>query len=255
VTRKSSNPDTASAAQPSLQEFGGVPPKLAPDGSILRENFTRERMDTLRAALARHGHRSILTHEEREENRTRFLRKWDGHSDLWIFGYGSLMWNPAIHVAETQPAKIYGLHRAFCLNLTLGRGTVENPGLMLGLDRGGSCRGMAHRVAAHQVDSETEILWMREMMGGAYRPVWIDLEFAGTHRSGPALTFAINRRHEGYAGKLKAEIIVCRIATAEGVLGTNRSYLYRTVERLDALGIGDGPMHHLCNRVRALAGD
>ncbi|GGD16789.1 gamma-glutamylcyclotransferase [Pyruvatibacter mobilis] len=229
--------------------------KLSPDGLILRENFTHDRMETLRRELRERGDTTLLSREEQEAGRQAFLRRWDGRSDIWVFGYGSLMWNPAIHVAETQAAKVHGLHRAFCMKLVLGRATPERPGLMLALDHGGSCRGMAHRIAAEHVESETEILWMREMITGSYRPAWISLKVEGEEVAQPAFTFVINRAHKRYAGKLKPETIAKRIARAEGQLGTNRAYLYRTVERLDALGIGDGPMHQLCARVKTLAGD
>lgn len=228
---------------------------MTPDGLIMRENFTPERMEALRQELAERGDSSLLSQEQREENRRRFMRRWDGKSDIWVFGYGSLMWNPAIHVAETQPAKVFGLHRSFCLKLPLGRGTPDKPGLMLALDHGGSCRGMAHRISAKQVESETEILWMREMIGGSYKPTWITLQIDGKTVDQPAFTYVINRTHKRYAGKLAEKTIIKRIAHAEGQLGTNRSYLYRTVERLDALGIGDGPMHRLCDQVKVLAGD
>jgi len=228
---------------------------MSADGMILRENFTPERMETLRQELAKTGDTSFLTEEQRENNRQRFMRRWDGKSDIWVFGYGSLMWNPAIHVSETSPAKVFGLHRSFCLKLPLGRGTPDRPGLMLALDHGGSCRGMAHRIAAHQVESETEILWMREMIGGSYKPAWINLHVDGEPVDQLAFTYVINRTHKRYAGKLSENTIIRRIARAEGQLGTNRQYLYRTVERLDALGIGDGPMHRLCDRVRDIAGD
>ncbi len=232
-----------------------MPLKLSPDGLILRENFTRARMESLRLEMMELGDASVLTHDEREASRRDFMQAWDGRSDIWVFGYGSLMWNPAIHVAQTREAKVFGLHRAFCLHLMLGRGTPKSPGLMLGLDRGGSCRGMAHRIAAHQVESETEILWMREMIGGSYVPAWVNLDVDGKRTAEPALTFVINRGHDRYAGKLDEDLIARRIARAEGMLGTNRSYLYRTVERLDALGIRDGQMHRLCQQVKTLAGD
>lgn len=260
MTRRSSDGRTAPEAQGG-ENTGGVPAlKLAPNGDILRENFTRARIEALHAELARAGDASLLSHEEREANRRAFLDSgngagWDGVSDIWVFGYGSLMWNPAIHVAETIPAKVYGLHRAFCLRLVLGRGSPARPGLMLALDRGGSCRGMAHRIRAAQVESETEILWMREMLGGAYRPQWIRLHGPDGPLAAPAFTFVVNRDSARYAGKLPEDEVVRRIARAEGQLGTNRAYLYRTVERLDALGVGDGPMHRLCARVRAAAGD
>lgn len=252
MTRKSSDDTTRTKeTDPSSETIL----KMSPDGMILRENFTPERMQTLRTELEKRGESYLLSDEEREANRRRFMRRWDGKSDIWVFGYGSLMWNPAIHVADTQPAKLHGLHRSFCLKLPLGRGTPERPGLMLALDHGGSCQGMAHRIAAHQVESETEILWMREMIGGSYKPTWINLQMDGKPIKQPAFTYVINRTHKRYAGKLKEDTIVRRIARAEGQLGTNREYLYRTVERLDALGISAGPMHKLCDRVRTVAGD
>ena len=255
MTRRSSEVSARGAPAAPAGDSSRVPLKLAPNGDILRENFTRERMESLRQEMAQRGDRTLLTHDQREADRARFLRRWDRQSDLWVFGYGSLMWNPAIHVAETQPAKLFGLHRAFCLQLTLGRGSHERPGLMLALDHGGSCRGIAHRISPDLAESETEILWMREMLSGAYRPVWTRIRLPDGSAPRYAFTFVINRRHTRYAGRLDFDAVARRIADAEGQLGTNRAYLYRTVERLDALGVGDGPMHRLCEKVRALAGD
>jgi len=175
-------------------------------------------------------------------------------NDVWVFGYGSLMWNPAIHVADSRRAHVRGYHRTFCLTLGAGRGTPEKPGLMLAIDSGGSCTGVAHRVAADQVESELSILWLREMVSGAYEPRWVSADVEGVKRL-RVLTFVINRSHPRYEGQLAPDVAARRIAAAQGMLGTNRDYLYRTVRHLAELGIEDGPMHALERQVRILANE
>lgn len=226
---------------------------LGPEGEILRENFTPERLAALEKLMARIQSDDFRPHAEREVSRRRMLAQLGKDEDLWIFAYGSLMWNPAMHIAETQSATVYGVHRAFCLNLELGRGTPERPGLMLGLDRGGSCRGVAHRISAASIESETEILWMREMIGHGYEPGWVYTHMESGRRR--ALTFLANPRGPRYVGRLPYDLTVERIARAEGPLGSNRRYLYQAVAHLRALGIADGPLHALCDAVRQKAGD
>ena len=135
----------------------------------------------------------------------------------------------------------------------MGRGTPEKPGLMLGPDEGsGECLGVAHRVAADEVDSELTVLWFREMFSGAYNPRWVAAEIEGI---GPrrAIAFVINKAHPRYEGRLDDAIIAERIAASEGFLGTNRDYLYRTVQRLSEMGMVDGPLHRIASRVREIA--
>jgi cation transport protein ChaC len=222
-----------------------------PDGMLRREDFTEERIERF-AALAKQldGYR-MLNREERKASLEQCLAAVPSGTDVWVFGYGSLMWNPAIKVAETRSGLIRGYHRWFCLEMLLGRGSPDRPGLMLGLDRGGSCRGLAHRIAAADVESELTILWCREMVSGAYRPHWVNVEQDGERIR--ALTFVVNRQNARYAGRLPVDEVVMRIALAEGQIGSNRHYLYKTVEHLDQLGICDGPMHDLARRVRAVA--
>lgn len=240
MTRKSSERGT-----PSPADFGK-------DGRLRREDFTRESIDRLRALAQANGVDWVISHEERDANRTAFIQKHLKRGQpVWVFGYGSLMWNPAIHVAATRPARIFGYHRAFCLSLTLGRGSTEKPGLMLGLDKGGSCVGIAHKIAASQVESELEILWMREMLGNTYAPRLLKGEVDGKPQT--LLTFAANKAHERYIGTQPIARAAKLIARSEGILGTNRDYLYNTVRELDALGIGDGPLHELEAAVRRIA--
>lgn len=169
-----------------------------------------------------------------------------GH-DIWIFAYGSLIWNPTFHFADRQRGKIYGWHRQFCLWTPLGRGTPENPGLVLGLDRGGSCWGIAYRIAAVDVASELLLIWRREMVVGSYIPQWVrvsvELEVVN------AIAFVINRQGSGYAGKLPTATIIDHVATAAGHLGTCAEYLTQTVEGLLSESIYDKKLMKLHNRV------
>ena len=162
MTRKSSNPQTPRTSRRSL--------KLPGDGTIRREDITPAFIDRLEGQVASLPNYSLISHEEREASRQAFLAGRRKNQSLWVFGYGSLMWNPAIHVVQTARSTLFGYHRAFCLHLVIGRGSPKKPGLMLGLDAGGSCVGLAHRIAPEHVESETEILWLREMVGTGYVP-------------------------------------------------------------------------------------
>lgn len=170
--------------------------------------------------------------------------------DLWVFGYGSLMWNPAFHFAERLPGAIYGYHRRFCLWSLLGRGSPDRPGLMLALEHGGSCHGIAFRVIPEDPEGELEIIWRREMVSGAYRPRWLNVHTAEGIRR--AIAFTINRRHERYAGLLPEDRVVASIAQGKGDLGACADYLFNTVEHLEELGIHDSHMVRLRDQVAAL---
>lgn len=163
--------------------------------------------------------------------------------DAWIFGYGSLMWNPAIHYQESRVATLHGYHRDFCLWAPVGRGSPEFPGLVLGLAPGGACKGVAYRIAGAAVAEELAVLWRREMISDGYIPRWVPLRTA----EGPlrALTFVINRRSDRYAGDATEDDRLRHIATAEGDLGTNREYLLSTVAHLDEIGFPDRRLHRL----------
>jgi glutathione-specific gamma-glutamylcyclotransferase len=188
--------------------------------------------------------------EHRAEIATLLAARHDGGGDVWVFGYGSLIWNPAIHTVERRMAELRGYHRRFCLWTHLGRGSAECPGLMLALERGGSCRGVAYRLATAEAEHELLILWQREMVTGAYSPRWVKVRTP----EGPlaAITFAINRTHSRYAGRLSEAEIAATIARAEGALGRCCSYLFSTVEHLRELGLGDRPLERLAARVKAL---
>jgi cation transport protein ChaC len=191
------------------------------------------------------------TDEERAESRARMLEGVADDADVWIFGYGSLMWNPAFHYIERRRGMIHGWHRSFCLWTPMGRGTPDNPGLVLGLDRGGCCNGIAYRIAASDRKTELPVLWRREMVADGYHARWVTVNGeAGEER---AITWVINPKGERYAGKLPMEALAKTLATAAGRLGSCRDYLENTVEHLDELGIGERPLHAIRDKVREYA--
>lgn len=171
--------------------------------------------------------------------------------DVWVFGYGSLVWNCAIDTVERRVARIDGWHRSFCLSITALRATVERPGLMLALDRGGSCRGAAYRLAEQDVERELRLLWRREMACGAYLPRWVALKDDAGVAFGWAIAFTIDADHPHYAGDLDEACTVRRLATASGGLGSAADYLFRTCDSLHASGIPDAQLERLAALVTA----
>ena len=167
--------------------------------------------------------------------------------DVWVFGYGSLMWNPAFNFAESGVGVVRGWHRRFCLWLEMGRGSPGNPGLMLGLDRGGTCRGVAFRIPAEHVRNELLLIWRREMFGTAYEARWVQARMADA--TVPAITFVVNRANPRYAGKLSDDRAAQHIATAAGSLGSCVSYLENTMAHLEELGIRDGGLHRIATAI------
>lgn len=190
------------------------------------------------------------TREERTESRRRMLERVVPEADVWVFGYGSLMWNPAIRFRERAHARLFGWHRSFCLWTPVGRGTPDNPGLVLALDRGGSCHGIAYRIAAEDRDTELDLLWQREMVSDGYQPRWVRLHCGS--RSVAAITWVINPAGERYAGKLAVATIARHLATAGGRLGTSRDYLENTIAHLDELGIREKRLHCIRDAVRTV---
>lgn len=210
-------------------------------------------MLALNAEAEGHGPTRILTDGERAASKHAVLADHESHNDIWVFGYGSLMWNPAIHFAERKAARIYGYHRQYCVSSPVGRGTPEKPGIMLALDRGGSCHGMAYRIAASKIHEELDILWAREMVVGTYRPAWVTIHSDAGQQA--AITFVSNNRHERYVGRMPVGTVIERIATAAGRLGSCRDYLANTVSSLEAIGIRNGTMHALMQAVETHLAD
>ncbi len=188
-----------------------------------------------------------LTGEALERSLERMLAE-HAQGDVWIFGYGSLMWNPEFAFDAKRVASVHGYHRSFCLWSRINRGTPESPGLVLTLERGGCCRGLAYRLTRSSDREELSRLWRREMTMASYRPRWLECR-AGTDVF-EALAFVVNRRCTGYAGKLPIDTVVQAIATARGKYGSSADYLFRTEAALAQHGIRDERVRQLAERVR-----
>ncbi len=166
-----------------------------------------------------------------------------GAGDFWVFAYGSLMWDPGFPYLEVLPATVRGWHRAFCVWSQHYRGTREAPGLVLGLQPGGACRGRAFRVAAAQREPVVDYLYRRELVNGIYEPRLLNAKL--NDAPGRVLAFTVNPDHPEYAGRKTLDEVAAIIAVAKGKRGPNRDYLANTVKHLDELGLGDGPLHEL----------
>jgi len=166
--------------------------------------------------------------------------------DLWVFGYGSLIWRPGFEYRERVPARLVGEHRALCVYSFDHRGTPERPGLVLGLDRGGACRGVAFRVdgklRAHTID----YLRSREQTTHVYREVmrsvWLDNE---PRQRVSALTYVVDRGHVQYAGRLPLAEQLRIVQQGHGRSGNNRDYVLSTVKAIEGEGFRDEPLHQL----------
>lgn len=162
---------------------------------------------------------------------------------IWVFGYGSLIWNPAFLYAERTVALVRGWHRRFCLWMPRSRGTPDYPGLMLALDRGGCCRGVAFRLDERAAAEELLLLWRREMLSGAYHARWVGARTAeGDVR---AIVFVANRSHSRFTGALPPAEVAERLALAHGARGSCADYFFKTVDHLAALGFHDASLERL----------
>lgn len=171
--------------------------------------------------------------------------------DLWVFGYGSVMWRPGFPHRDSRRARVFGYHRALCVWSWVHRGTRERPGLVLGLDAGGSCLGRAFRVDAADKDEVAHYLYSRELVTPAYPYVAALVPLRIDCVAVRALTFIVDRTHPQYAGKLTPEAAAATVRHAVGHSGANADYVASTVGHLDQLGIPDSPLH----RVHALLRD
>jgi len=183
-----------------------------------------------------------MDHAEREENRQAILGdRMD--RDLWVFAYGSLIWDPAVYVDEYRYGTLTGWRRSFCMRLEGGRGRPDKPGLMAALDEGGRCDGVVIRIPAAGVDEETRFMWNREMFAGAYSPVFLPVETP--QGVVEALAFVMNHANHRYVPDVTEAVAARMIAEAEGTLGPNFDYLDNLVRHLDELGIEDPEMRRL----------
>ncbi|MEX0344585.1 MAG: gamma-glutamylcyclotransferase [Rhizobiaceae bacterium] len=158
--------------------------------------------------------------------------------DFWVFGYGSLIWKPGFAHTETQRAHLYGYRRALCIRSWVHRGTQQRPGLVLGLDRGGSCTGLAFRVPGELRDEVINYLRARELVTNVYLERELSVKLESGERA-VAIGYVVDRNHEQYAGALHVEEAVAGVRGSVGLSGRNEEYVTSTVEHLQALGIRD----------------
>ena len=193
----------------------------------------------------------LWTAEEREASLRAALADWHPGQDVWIFAYGSLIWRPDFAYAERRLATLHGHHRALCLWSRVNRGTPECPGLVFGLDRGGSCRGVVYRLPGETVPGTFPALWEREMSTGAYLPRWLPCETdQGRVR---ALVFFMNRSNPGYVGTLPEDEVLAIVRRASGRYGRCTDYVTATAAALRAAGIHDARLERIARRLEEQA--
>ncbi len=226
------------------------PPKIDRD-TLCRADLESGRMRALYvAAIGEKG--CALDDFQLSESLTATLAAKPKGAGWWVFAYGSLLWNPLFPFVDAKPAVLRGLHRRFCLYSMASRGKPDAPGLVLGLDRGGACTGVAYRLPAPLAIDELHLLWRREMVVGSYRPKWVRVQ-AGEHRL-TALAFTVRHDHPQYAGRLPLAEEARIIASAAGAFGSSLDYLERTRVALVTHGIVDPYLEAIAQRVAALRG-
>jgi glutathione-specific gamma-glutamylcyclotransferase len=213
---------------------------------------TREMLQNWRVAslaMERDGaDSSIATEDQLLASRRQLIADDADCSDFWVFGYGSLIYNPIIDHKQHAITSIYGYHRRFCLWTKIGRGSPECPGLVLSLDRGGSCRGIAFQLNPQNAIAELDLLWRREMMTLAYQPRLLSLHTEIGVKRG--LAFVANPSRPAYAQRMPFEKTVEVVARATGFNGPCRDYLYDTVRGMQTCGIHDQQLEKLVTAVQ-----
>lgn len=199
--------------------------------------------------LQRGGDHTVLSDEGLLASR-RALISDDYQGDIWVFGYGSLLWNPVITISDQIQGRIYGYHRQFCLKTEVGRGSPENPGLVLGLDIGGSCVGIAMKVSGDEPIHELDLLWRREMLNSSYHPQLINFHADDDEKKAKkVVTFVMNRNHKSYVKNCPMPEKARMIASATGFAGPCRDYLIETHKALLELGIKDDYIQEIYHAV------
>jgi cation transport protein ChaC len=213
--------------------------------TLSRRDLEEGRMRTVYAAAVDPSH--ALTDQELAASLAATLKRKPPGAAWWVFAYGSLLWNPLFPFEEARPATLRGRHRRFCLWSVASRGTSNQPGLVLGLDRGGSCQGVVYRLPARGAKDELMLLWRREMVLGAYHPLWVTVRCGQSPLV--ALAFVVDRKHRQYTGKLalgeQAEVL----ASAAGAFGSSADYLERTRVALITHGVVDPYLERLATLV------
>lgn len=191
----------------------------------------------------------LRSEAELAETLAAFLAEKPDSGPLWLFAYGSLMWDQSVLVSEERcQATLHGWHRRFCLWMKRWRATPEKPGLMLALDKGGCCQGVAYRLSGADHQAALDKVWRREMIGYGYVARWVALRLADG-RQVAAVVFVVNKTGDRYAGQLPDEEVARYLACACGHRGTSADYLLATVQHCEAIGIHDRCLWRLQERV------
>ena len=169
---------------------------------------------------------------------------------FWVFGYGSLMWRPGFDYSRKEPALIRGYHRRLCVYSHVHRGTPERPGLVLGLDRGGSCHGVAFMIAPHGWNAAIDYLREREQVTKVYIERRTKIELLTSHERVEAVTYVVDRKHQQYAGVLPLESLLAHIQQGEGVSGLCTDYVTNTFQHLREMKIKDRRLETLVAKLR-----
>jgi len=223
------------------------------------QGITRELLeaDGLRRALLAHNPDAEVfddDHLRASIERTLALAPPDSAPEaegVWVFGYGSLPWNPCIEVAAQAPALVHGYHRDFCLWDIEGRGSRQSPGLTLALAPGGACHAIALRIPPAPLRYELLLLWRREMVTNVYEPRWVRMRMQGGAVAG--IAFVVNRSHPAYTGRLTEQRVAHMLASGEGPLGRAVEYIERTMAQLRAHGLDDRRLARIEARALAVA--
>ena len=227
-----------------------LPKKLRVRGKILtKRDFVSGRHIEMIRKSGLEQYAQLNTDDYKVRQKDELIKKSPGKM-IWIFGYGSLLWNPAFDYEKQDIGILYGYHRRFCFWSKIGRGTPKKPGMMLGLDRGGSCRGILLGVSRGRANEELNSVFMRELTGVTYHSKLLRV----LTKEGPvmAITFVSNPLSPHYVEKLNLEDTARYIAQGKGHLGPCYHYLFNTVEHLEALGIHDPVLNKLRSLVRSI---
>jgi len=193
----------------------------------------------------------LMNDEERAQLVTEAIANAPDTTDFQVFAYGSLIWNPALAFDLQTRCTIQGYHRSFCFWSKFGRGSEELPGLMMGLEQGGRCDGIAYRIPEEQLSTELDILFRREMLSFIYKPTWIKATPVDKDtQTINVLTFVVDTNSERFCGELAEDKLVQTLSRAEGPLGKNCDYLFQLVDHLEKLGFDDPAMTELAAKVR-----
>jgi cation transport protein ChaC len=215
--------------------------------------ITRETLAIYDERARKAGYPANWRHSDQkiEESWRTFFLDRTRPSDLWVYGYGSLMWDPGFHFAEVRLADVDGYQRRFTLKTEIARGFPGRPALMLSLElQPGLCRELAFRIAADVAEAESEILWRREMISGGYRPAIVPITTPQGSITG--LAFTSNTSHPRYVGELSLSETATIIASGTGAIGTNRAYLEEMAAHLKVLEIKDPYVEQLLKQVNSV---